>query len=87
MKNFIDKKQMHFTNGSRAMISSNLYILSARQTHSLKEVHTKRINILASHISQNIKHEIVFLWHPCLTWYSYVHRLKKVKFLKMKSIY
>lgn len=46
-----------------------------------------RINILASHISQNIKHEIVFLWHPCLTWYRYVHHLKKVKFLKMKSIY
>lgn len=84
MKNFIDKKQMHFTNGSRAMISSNLYILSARQTHSLKEVHTKRINILASHISQNIKHEIVFLWHPCLQVCS---SFKKGNFLKMKSIY
>lgn len=73
MKNFIDKKQMHFTNGSRAMVSTNLYIIckSARQTHSRKEIHTKRINILASHISQKIKHKIVFLWHPCLT--HYVH--------------
>lgn len=57
---------MHFTNGSRAMVSTNLYIVSQQDKHSRKEIHTKRINILASHISQKIKHKIVFLWHPCL---------------------
>lgn len=58
---------MHFTNGSRAMVSTNLYIVSQQDKHTVEKKYIPNASTFWQAInSQKIKHKIVFLWHPCL---------------------